>query len=98
MARLALVIAVYLSLDVTNPMMPGAFVFGVDDSVELRQADRFRPQANAPRLAPAPVRDAPLEPPPIVATPARTPTPLRRAAHGPRSSLPLVPVVAPEDH
>jgi hypothetical protein len=39
---LVLAFALYLSLDVANPLMPGALTFGVDRSVELRQAERFR--------------------------------------------------------
>lgn len=39
---LTLLIAVYVSLDVSNPLMPGALTFGVDESVEARQTDRQR--------------------------------------------------------
>jgi hypothetical protein len=39
---LVLAFALYLSLDVANPLMPGAVTFGDDSSVELRQAERFR--------------------------------------------------------
>jgi hypothetical protein len=39
---LVLIVAVYVSLDVANPLMPGALTFGVEDSVEVRQAERFR--------------------------------------------------------
>jgi hypothetical protein len=33
--------ALYLTLDVANPMMPGALVLGADDSVEVRLAQRL---------------------------------------------------------
>ena len=46
LARLALFVAVYVSLDVSNPLMPGALTFGVEQSVELRQAERYRGQAH----------------------------------------------------
>jgi hypothetical protein len=59
LARLALLVAVYVALDVSNPMMPGALTFGVEESVELRRAERYRGQthlaAPAPR-APEPER------------------------------------------
>jgi hypothetical protein len=57
LARLALFVAVYVSLDLSNPMMPGALTFGGDSSVEMRQADRFRGQA--PEAAPIPRAPAP---------------------------------------
>ena len=50
LARLALLVAAYLSLDVSNPMMPGALTFGVEESVEARPSDRFRGQD--PHVAP----------------------------------------------
>lgn len=46
LARLALLVAVYVSLDLSNPMMPGALSFGVEQSVELRQAERYRGRAH----------------------------------------------------
>lgn len=39
---LVLLVAVYLSLDVANPLMPGALTLGADESVEVRQAERLR--------------------------------------------------------
>ena len=49
--RLALLLLLYVSLDVANPLMPGAVQF-VDGSVEVIQADRARPESLA---APAPL-------------------------------------------
>ena len=40
--RLALLFAVYLSLDFANPLMPGAVTFGDGETVEGRQGERFR--------------------------------------------------------
>lgn len=40
--RLALLLLLYVSLDVANPLMPGAVQF-VDGSVEVVQGDRARP-------------------------------------------------------
>jgi hypothetical protein len=64
LARVALLVAVYVSLDVSNPSMPGALTFGVEQSVEGRQSDRFRGQdhhaAPVPR-APEPERRDPSD-------------------------------------
>ena len=49
---LVLMVAVYVSLDLANPLMPGALSFGIEDSVELRQAERFRAHEDA-TVAPA---------------------------------------------
>jgi len=45
-SRLALFLLVYVSLDVANPLMPGAVQF-VHGSVEVVQADRARPEGLA---------------------------------------------------
>jgi hypothetical protein len=47
-------VAIYVSLDVANPMMPGALTFGIDESVEVRQADRFRAHDGAAAPQPSP--------------------------------------------
>jgi hypothetical protein len=39
---LVLAVTLYLSLDVADPLMPGALTFGSETSLELRQAERFR--------------------------------------------------------
>jgi hypothetical protein len=39
---LVLALTLYLSLDVANPLMPGAVTFTIDTPLELRQAERFR--------------------------------------------------------
>lgn len=44
--RLALLLLLYVSLDVANPLMPGAVQF-VDGSVEVVQADRARAESIA---------------------------------------------------
>jgi hypothetical protein len=50
--RLALLFAIYCSLDFANPMMPGAVTFGDGESVEGRQGERPRggDVADAPPL------------------------------------------------
>lgn len=54
LARLALLVAVYVSLDVSNPLMPGALTFGGEQSIELRQAERYRGQAHLAAPVPRP--------------------------------------------
>lgn len=39
--RLIFLLALYVTLDVANPAMPGALSFSVDDSVEARVAHRL---------------------------------------------------------
>jgi len=98
LVRLALVVAVYLSLDLSNPMMPGALTFGVEDSVEARQADRFRshgdaaglPASPSPARAGAAARIAAAPRLPALDVPRRGAFPIRRA-HPPSSPSPAVP-------
>jgi hypothetical protein len=58
--KLALLFAVYVSLDFSNPMMPGAVSFDAGDSVEGRRTDRGREAdadvsaARLPAVAPRP--------------------------------------------
>lgn len=101
LSRLALLVAVYLSLDVSNPMLPGALSFGVEDSVEVRQADRLRGPDDAPPLPPARGAErAALSERPVA--PGRAPTPPMprfRRARATRAQLPLhAPATSPEDH
>jgi hypothetical protein len=42
LARLIFLVALYLGLDVANPMMPGALAFSAEESVEVKLADRLR--------------------------------------------------------
>jgi len=102
LARLALLVAVDVSFDVANPMMPGALTFGVEESVEARQSDRFRGQDDhvAPiTRAPEPER---LDPSDGSLTARRLPGPVTRRARQAqvtRSHLPLPPAAASsEDH
>jgi hypothetical protein len=97
---MALLFAVYVSLDLSNPMMPGALTFGAQDSVEMRQSDRARGEDDAAlaRL-PGPER---LAPPERSVTPLRAPAPATassRRAHVTRShpSAPA-PASPSEDH
>lgn len=101
LARLALLVVVYVSLDLSNPMMPGALAFGIEETVEVRQSDRFRHETHAPLvpLAPAPRRlDSPAR-----AAARRRPlppvTPHIRWARAPRAPLSAsVPASPSEDH
>jgi hypothetical protein len=47
LARLAVLFAIYVSLDLANPLMPGALMFGVQESIEVRQSDRARGEDDA---------------------------------------------------
>ena len=84
--RFTLLLAVYVSLDVANPMMPGALNFIAEDSVEARQGARLRaadvavspPAATSPRL----VR---IEPPPVPSRPLAPDRPPLWQAHVKRS-------------
>ena len=102
LSRLALLVAAYLSFDVSTPMMPGALTFGVEESVEVRPSDRFRGQdrhvAPIPRV-PEPERLNPSDRSLIV---RRLPVPVAprsRPAHVTRSRLSLaLPASPAEDH
>lgn len=98
-AWLVLVVAVYVSLDIANPFIPGALSFGLEDCVEARQADRFRAHADRAVMAPLPRRFAPVAVPlarwrtSVPATPQWRQAPVTR-------SHPAFPTPAPfpEDH
>ena len=102
LARLALFVAVYVSLDVSNPLMPGALTFGVEQSVELRQAERYRGQAHLaaplPR-SPEPERLDQADESRALRSPAAPVTPASRPARGVRSHLSSPPAASsPDDH
>jgi hypothetical protein len=85
LSTLAMLIAVYVSLDVSNPMMPGALMFGVESSVEVRQPDRSRGQDDAGVIPPAP-RPARLDGVARPVTPRRGPAPALRRPRPPQVS------------
>lgn len=89
--RLILLVALYLTFDVADPMMPGVLAFSVDESVEARTAPRLPADDVATVAAPAPEW---LQP--IVERPVRSPvvarTPRLSRAHAPR---PRPPAAAP---
>lgn len=95
--RSALLIALYVALDFANPMMPGALVFGVEDSVEARHPDRSRADNDAPPFDAAPERVAAAEP---VRVPSRMTLVSPRAprTHVTRSRLSLPASASLEDH
>ena len=102
LGRLALLVAVYVSLDVANPLMPGALAFGVEESVELRPAERYRGQAHlaAPTArAPEPERLATADESAVLRLPAGPAARRPRPARVVRSHL-SSPLAAPssDDH
>jgi hypothetical protein len=97
---LVLAVVIYVSLDVANPLMPGAVTFGLEDSLDMRQVDRLRAH-DVTALSPAlPVSELQGE---VRSTPVlgswsphtgpTAPPPARRA----RSSL-VAPAAPSEDH
>lgn len=101
LARLALLVVVYVSLDLSNPMMPGALAFGIEETVEVLPSDRFRDETHAPLvpLAPAPRRLDSPDWSPARRRPLPPVTPRIRQARAPRvppsASIPASPA---EDH
>ena len=72
--RLILLLGLYVSLDLANPFMPGAFNFNPDDSVD---GVRLYQEVFRSRLAviptPPSIRDAPLKRPVVSLQPAHPP-------------------------
>jgi hypothetical protein len=99
-ARLALFVTVYVPLDVSNPMMPGALTFGAEPSIDLRQPDRLRGQIH--EAAPMALAPEPLDPVdrPLPLRRLLAPETLRlRQTHVARSRLSVpVPASSSEDH
>jgi hypothetical protein len=95
-----ILIMVYVSLDVSNPLMPGALMFGASDSVEAR-TDRFRADDDVPpvRLTPGAERAIATEPPSAPRRPSAAPTAaLSRGARVIRSRPALrAPAPSPDD-
>jgi hypothetical protein len=58
LSRLTFLLALYISLDVANPMMPGALVFSPEDSLEAHLARGLRAHdvATASARAPEPFK------------------------------------------
>jgi hypothetical protein len=102
LARLALLVAAYIALDVSIPLMPGALTFSVEQSVEVRQSDRFRGQIDEAAPIPRAPEPARLDPDGQPVTPRRllvSSTPRSRQAHVARSQLSShAPVSPSEDH
>lgn len=98
---LVLLVAVYVLLDVANPLMPGALMFGIEDSVEARQADRLRGHDDAALLlrSSAPLQLVGAERAVILGR-APAPVPSRvLQVRAPRSSPARpAPSASPEDH
>jgi hypothetical protein len=97
LVRLALLVSLYVAVDVANPMMPGALVFAVDDSVDARQWSRVRIHDETPAVAVAPARAGRIAPArsAMASNPAR-----RRVSPAPvcRAHLPSPADCPSEDH
>ncbi len=95
---LVMLVAVYVSLDVANPLMPGALTFGVGDSVEVRQAERFRGHDDAALVPAMPLFEqgerqaTAVSRAPVGAVPPGEPQQMPRA----RSSLPTRSAPSPD--
>jgi hypothetical protein len=104
LAWLVWLVALYVSLDVSNPLMPGALMFGmgVGESVQVRQADRLRVDDDAGPLPlwPAPKRIEPVEQDAVLARMPAPNVPRTRQSHveHPRRAVSTSPTVSPEDH
>lgn len=101
--HVALVVALYLVLDVANPLMPGALGLGVQNSVDSRQADRGRADDVTGPPAPTPTGEHVEIFEAGVAGPRPAPAaPRVRAAHAPRRTVPALAAHAPpapsDDH
>jgi hypothetical protein len=98
---LVLLIAAYVVLDVANPLMPGALMFGLEDSVEARQADRLRVHHDSALLprATAPVAVVVAQRAVILCrAPAPAPSPVFRAQTARSAPVCPAPPTSPEDH
>jgi hypothetical protein len=73
--RLALLFAVYLSLDFSNPLMPGAVSFGAEESVKARQAERPRGAEVSEAPPPLPTARARARPAEASCSRSRRPAP-----------------------
>jgi hypothetical protein len=77
--RLALLLLLYVALDFSNPLMPGAVSFDLSESVEGVHA--VRPRIEAPSVAIAPLLIVVPEPLPVLVRAAPRPGPVVRAPH-----------------
>ena len=95
--RLMLLIALYLMLDVANPLMPGALTFDAESSVEARLVHHSRVDDVATASTPAPERLRPAIQRPFASIPAvsGTRTRLPHCARPRRSCAP--PAASVED-
>jgi hypothetical protein len=97
--RLTLLLAIYVSFDLSSPLMPGALRFSVQDSVEARRTDTFRisTATSALPLAPVPKPLALVEPGTERNRPVVTVNPCFPRAHVTRSDPSLPSAPSPED-
>jgi hypothetical protein len=96
--RLIFILALYFTLDVANPMMPGALVLSAEDSIEMRMAQRLSAEDVAAARA-----DATKSLKPCITFPVVRTTVVVRAArpfrtHAPRHRVPVsAPAASPEE-
>jgi len=96
--RLIFFLALYLTLDVANPMMPGALVLSVEDSVEVRMAQRLSGDDIAAVRAGATDCLERVSTPVLVRAPVVVRSAPRPATQTPRSHLPAwAPAPSPEE-
>jgi hypothetical protein len=87
---------VYVTLDLSLPAMPGAFVFEPSGSVESAHGGRTRPVANVHAQAPPPPCILPAAPAPMATREGRRCLrPAHRLAHGTVTGLPRAALAPP---
>ena len=100
-SRLAFLLLLYVTLDFSNPMMPGAVSFDPDDCVEAVRAGRLTTPADAVAAvpAPAPSRFEPVRRAVLPRAPVMSPAPPReRPAHAWRTPAPPPAPDRSDDH
>jgi hypothetical protein len=99
MARpLIFLLALYLALDVANPMMPGALMLSVEDSVEVRIAHRLSVDDVAEACAGITACLEPVRTFPAVRTRVVVRAVSSSRTHAPRLRLPVsAPAPSPEE-
>jgi hypothetical protein len=89
LADAALVVALCLTVDVANPLMPGALGLGLENSIDSRQADRPRADDVTEPPGPTPTRErVELLDRAIASRPAVPDAPRARAPRAPRRTPP----------
>ncbi len=96
--RLIFLFALYLTLDVANPMLPGALVVSAEDSIEVRMAPRLSVDDEAAVLAGTTECVKQGSTLPVVRTTVALPAVRPCRTHGPRRRVPVsTPAPSPEE-